>query len=636
MDFIFGCWSEANSSVDSRTVVTSMSDFFVEQKVPHRIISSSPHFAAGVASLMTAPGELHLRAVETEQKIVVGDVTLYDQASVDPSGRAKLARRAELLRVATACGDDEKLAELNGDFAIAVFDRTRQSLALVRDHCGILPLFYSRHGSACAFASLVRPLLMTPWASDELDSIALASYLAIGAPGLDRTYFTGVRALRPASCLRLGPGQTARTSKYWHPGPAAGLVVKRSNEANEAIREQLVRSTIARTRGDDKICVKLSGGLDSSSIAGIVCSMFPDRTIHAVASVLEVGSPSVVGDERRYIDAMGQRYPNLAISYVTATNADALSGRDHWTTWQAGPVNDPFFYVEQELSKRAAKLGARGILDGDGGDYCVSKSSDSYLAECLRTLSPARFAEEFRRIRRADEASVMEVLRHYLLPYLVPAVLLRRMRAMRRGPPTRHSAIRDDALEDTDLLRHLHACGIDWVESAPGSSMRGHEIAELQDFDVQSLSDTRLMEAPWRVRSRFPMLDRELLETCIAIPAEFKVGPHLDRALLRNSANEFLPSLIASRPDKGWFSPDFRERLSSRSADLHQTLMQMGEDEILRHLMDKNKVLGALKALGEPPTASFDRRLFERILFPYHLVNFLRQVHSLEVDRATG
>lgn len=50
------------------------------------------------------------------------------------------------------------LAELNGQFAIAIYDNRKQSLFLARDRMGIRPLFYASHNGSYYFASEIKSI----------------------------------------------------------------------------------------------------------------------------------------------------------------------------------------------------------------------------------------------------------------------------------------------------------------------------------------------------------------------------------------------------------------------------------------------------------------------------------------------
>ena len=58
---------------------------------------------------------------------------------------------------------------LNGIFAVAIWDRSKQQLTLVRDRFGIKPLYYTSMDGRFAFSSEIKALLTLPWVRRELD-----------------------------------------------------------------------------------------------------------------------------------------------------------------------------------------------------------------------------------------------------------------------------------------------------------------------------------------------------------------------------------------------------------------------------------------------------------------------------------
>src|SRR5918997_2857465 len=66
----------------------------------------------------------------------------------------------EVILESIACrGLERTLHDLNGMFALALWDRQTRTLHLVRDRIGIKPLFYSAQGSSFRFASELKALI---------------------------------------------------------------------------------------------------------------------------------------------------------------------------------------------------------------------------------------------------------------------------------------------------------------------------------------------------------------------------------------------------------------------------------------------------------------------------------------------
>lgn len=628
MDFIFGCWSDRRSSVDCRGIAARMTAFFERQNVDYALFPFDPHFAAGVASVVTEKSRLHSRTLEAPEAIAVGDVTLYD-----PPDAADGSPRSPLAELVAARGDETRLARLNGDFAAAVADRSTGALTLIRDHCGVMPLFYSQHGAACAFSSLVRPLLEVPWATPQLDEIALATYLVMMAPGRERTYYTCAKAVLPASRVLVDGSNRAASRKYWLPRPAAGLKPRSAGEAYEAVRAELVRAVVSRAKDAEWAGIKLSGGLDSSTIAGILCSQFPERTFQAVSGALPPGSTNPKGDERTYIEETKRLYPNLRVAYETAEGVGALEDAEYWATWLASPVANEYWYLESSLLRRAREAGTRYLFSGFGGDQCVSNKGHCFMAECILGLRPSLFVQEFRRLAKKEALSPIGVLRHKIAPVVMPRAIRRALSTWRHGPWHRAYALAPSWAGREDLKDHLRACGF---FSDPPRRFAQSERGRIASFDVIGPAPENTAAAPFGLTTRFPLLDPRLLEVVLATPWPFKVSDRHDRVLIRGAARPFLPRMIAERTDKGYVSPDFEDRLRAAKSKLLRTIDTASVSAGLSGLIAIAKVRAALDLLETPDTGNRDPRLIRQLVLACRTAEFVRSNSVAEKREASG
>src|SRR5712692_10569814 len=170
------------------------------------------------------------------------------------------------------------LDELRGMFAFAIWDPQRHRLFLARDPMGIKPLYYYASGSNFLFASEVRTLLGTGLVPRRLDHAGLLNYLAFGSLYDPITAIEGISVLRPGHYLVRAEG-SIREGLYWDLIPqgkkCAAAANAHTSEAerknleddlhatlDEAVRMQMV--------SDVPVGVFLSGGIDSSSLAGIL------------------------------------------------------------------------------------------------------------------------------------------------------------------------------------------------------------------------------------------------------------------------------------------------------------------------------------------------------------------------------
>ena len=135
---------------------------------------------------------------------------IYNHASL----RAELEQKGHVFRTRSDTESIVHLYEseglsfpekLNGMFAIALWDRSRRRLVLVRDRLGIKPLYYARlDGGALAFASEIKALLQCPGVDTAVDPVALDGYLALQYVPGPRTIYRGIHKLPAGHTLVAG------------------------------------------------------------------------------------------------------------------------------------------------------------------------------------------------------------------------------------------------------------------------------------------------------------------------------------------------------------------------------------------------------------------------------------------------
>lgn len=167
---------------------------------------------------------------------------------------------------------DDFVQHLNGQFAIALWDSSRQRLLLVRDRAGILPLFYTRQGDRLLFASEIKALLPQLTQAPRISAAALDQIFTFWAARSPNTLFEDIFEVSPGHMLVLENGRL-RELIYWdwrfpeqeddyHKGSDADLA--------EQLYDLLADATSIRLRADVPVGAYLSGGLDSSALVALI------------------------------------------------------------------------------------------------------------------------------------------------------------------------------------------------------------------------------------------------------------------------------------------------------------------------------------------------------------------------------
>ena len=186
---------------------------------------------------------------------------------------------------------------LNGMFAIALYDRSKRRLVLVRDHVGIKPLYYALGADGIVFGSEVKVLLASGRVGRTLDVDALGQYLSWEyVPGAGTLLREVRRSSSPARSLEidLESGRTtirARSGTALAPaGARAGALGRRvGGRSVEAVIKQAVRRQLM---SDVPLGAFLSGGVDSSLVVAAM----------GTAETFSIGFDDPSYDETRLVE----------------------------------------------------------------------------------------------------------------------------------------------------------------------------------------------------------------------------------------------------------------------------------------------------------------------------------------------
>lgn len=154
--------------------------------------------------------------------------------------------------------------KLNGMFAIAIYDFTKNRLILARDRMGKKPLYWCIFEDTLIFGSELKSLMGHPLFKKEIDLESLNKYLQYDYVPSPHTIFKNVYKLEPASYLVFEKGEIKKNIFWKMDFTERNISFK---NAVVELGERINESTTRRLMSDVPLGVFLSGGLDSSAIA---------------------------------------------------------------------------------------------------------------------------------------------------------------------------------------------------------------------------------------------------------------------------------------------------------------------------------------------------------------------------------
>jgi asparagine synthase (glutamine-hydrolysing) len=507
------------------------------------------------------------------------------------------ASDAEIISASYARWGQDCVDHLHGDFAFALWDKSRQLLFCARDRFGVKPLYFGYSATQFALASesrAIRALIDAGAPSPQ----RIADFLAALAPEEDATWFDAVRRLPAGHTLTLQAG-APRLRRYWSLQPGA-----RPSDPVGAVREAF--DNAVRKRMDATCGAFLSGGIDSSSIALTAAA----SSAAPVRSVSIVFNDPALRDERRFIDA-ALAHGRFEPTFLDASQIGPLDDFDTCFAEHDGPVLAPGLAVTRQLYKTLAAAGLVGVLDGHGGDEIVSHGfgrikelaltrdwaavwkNVAAEADLYGTSRLAMFSTYWThlgpfRFLASRTQSAMARLQRQVLGNGATSPLWRQLLdprfAAESGVEARWRAARTARnAYRTELEHHLRALS---------DPIRSYA---LESFDV--------VAGNVGVEPRYPFFDDDLAALCVSLAPEDKLDKGWSRLAFRRAMETTLPPSIQWRRDKFDFTQSFASTLFSRHKSLLEALFLQGSGG-LNDILDMQALRALYHRIAARPLAA--------------------------------
>ena len=435
----------------------------------------------------------------------------------------------EVLLQLYAADGESCLRRLNGMFAFAVHDRDRQLLFCARDHAGIKPFFYLLQGGRFAFASELKALLQLPFTARELDRASLGHYMSLMyVPGTD-TILRGIHRLPAGHSLTYRLKQQTVSVRRWYQ-PSFAPTTGRSREGlRREIRHSIEDAVRRWTLSDVPIACSLSGGLDSSSIVGVLAAAgSPPQTFSVGFSGPGEEAWNELPLARQVARKWGTQHHEIVLGPETLLD-DLLRMVWHLDEPYGGGLPSWLVFKHMSASVKVCLTGTGG--DELFGNYGKWRALERAPVWPLRRqeISAGAFSSDFHD-------------RHYYMPDAAKSRWL-------TGPAPSTAAL---------LYQHFIA--------GDASSIRDRTAAT--DFATQLpeefLMMTDRLSMAHSLEARTPFLDRELIERVFAVPAADRMRRGDPKALLREAVADLLPPDVLRARKRGFVIPLrlwLRERL---------------------------------------------------------------------------
>lgn len=283
------------------------------------------------------------------QLIFNGEIYNYRELHGELSARGYAFRTASdsevILAVYKLFGRDG-FARLRGMFAFVLWDESENVGLLVRDSCGIKPLFHAKDTQGrLLFGSEVKALLAAGSLDASLDESHLHQIMNFRYLLGDATLFKGVRQVEPGAILQWSPQAGLQTVGH----------LRAPEPESESILDTLRASVHSHLVSDVEVGLHLSGGVDSAAILAFASEKQSLRTFTLA-----------VGDDAREAENAANTAHCFGVQNILGHEAYDLQEQLPRLIWhmEMPKVNALQVYLLAGLSRRHVKV----VLSGMGGD----------------------------------------------------------------------------------------------------------------------------------------------------------------------------------------------------------------------------------------------------------------------------
>lgn len=498
-------------------------------------------------------------------------------------------------------------SDLNGMFALAVWDRERRELFLARDPFGIKPIFYHEDGKNFWFASEIKAILAAAPLEPEPDPRALHRYLQFDYIPGELTAFRGIRELRPGHWLKVDEGGNPEIRSYWE-WPSRREEAVKKTEAVAASLELLRRAVRRQLISDVPIGVMLSGGLDSSALTALMAEARGDSDFHTFS--LAFRRPSF--DESKYARMVARKFG-------TTHHVIDVEPGSVWSALrkQAAYIDEPYAdgsAIPTFLLARAARDHVTVLLAGEGGDELFA-GYDTHLA--------FKYREGYLKVPRPARKLLGAAIRKLPVSHRKLSLefkLKRFLQAAENDPAASHFSWR--AVASPELVAELTGSrpdpadlGVELFRRTCAALPPQDPIARLTFLDcLYHLPDDLMikcdrMTMAFSLEARVPYTDLELVRFVMSLPDSVRFPGRKQKFLLRRAMRGILPPEVINKkkvgleiPYSSWFCREwkdqagevFNDRRAACGGLLDPAVIRRVWEEHLRRKKDNGRLLWGL------------------------------------------
>ena len=454
--------------------------------------------------------------------------------------------------------------EIEGDFAIALWDADREQIVLVRDRIGVKPLYFYQHDGRFIFASEIKAILRHPAVTPVIDEESLYHYLTFLTTPAPHTLFGNIRKLPAGHLAVVKRDGTTDIKQYWDALPLDTFDTERSEEEHKVEILRLLRSSISkRMMSDVPFGVFLSGGVDSSANVALMSELMSSPVRTYTVGFEDNEELNEFDSARAIAKRFGTDHHEVIIG-----QKEMRSFLPELVFHQDEPIADPVCVPLYYVSKLARDNGTIVVQVGEGADE-IFAGYDWFRKYVRINELFWRHAQKLPSSMRGSAVALARPLMEGSFNKRTAIELVRRLgagEALFWGG----AIVFDEAFKHRVLSGELRGRmdGLSSYETVKNHLEHIAQVRPNSDFATRMtylelklrLPELLLMRVDkmtmaTSVEARVPFLDHHLVEYAMGIPTNLKIKGTSGKHILKQALEKVLPADLLYSQKRGFGAP---------------------------------------------------------------------------------
>ncbi len=432
---------------------------------------------------------------------------------------------------------------LNGQYAFAIYDISKNSMFLAKDHVGIAPLFFFYENEVLVFGSEIKAILKHPAVKKKVNLRGLDQIFSFPGMVSPTTMFENVNSLKPGHYMLVND-EGIKVEEYWDLNyPKEGEIVYKDDENYyiEGLREELKKAVKYRLNADVPVGYYLSGGIDSSYIGALIQEILPNNRRSSFAITFNDKGINEAAYQRLMASQLKSDHHEFLFDW------EDISERLRMAIYHAeSPLKETYNTCSLALSQMVKENNIKVILTGEGADelfagyvgYRFDKQRTPVMNGIGMTGMENIFEQEIRSQLWGDQEF------KYEKDFSSFNEIKEALYAQKPYSNFNHfNSVQEGLVNKSKLLLRDSVHKRSYIDFKLRIS--DHLVADHGDRVGYANS----------IEARYPFIDINVIEFARKIPPELKLKKMEEKYILKKAASNVLPNEIINREKFSFVAP---------------------------------------------------------------------------------